>query len=160
MGSGKSFQAQRLAAKMNIDWMDLDQQVEKATSLSIKEIFAAYGEEYFREKERDALHELSNYNDLVIAVGGGTPCFYDNMLWMNEHGITIWIDEAVEVLSERLKREKVHRPLIKDLSDEELSGFLSGKLAERLTYYSQSQFHLKGDQISDSSFAKILRTNE
>jgi shikimate kinase len=160
MGSGKSFWAQRLSAKMNIDWMDLDQQIEKTTSLSIKEIFAAYGEEYFREKEKDALHELSNFNDLIIAVGGGTPCFYDNMKWMNEHGITIWIDEPVEILAERLKKEKAHRPLIKDLSDEELFSFLSQKSAERSTYYSRSKFHLKENKISESSFAKILGINE
>jgi shikimate kinase len=160
MGSGKSFWAQRLSEKMNIDWMDLDQQIEKATSLTIKEIFAAYGEEYFREKEKDALHELSNYSNLIIAVGGGTPCFYNNMKWMDDHGITIWIDEPVEILAERLKKEKAHRPLIKDLSDEELFSFLSKKSAERASYYSQSQFHLKGDQISESSFAKILGINE
>ena len=160
MGSGKSFWAQKLSEKMNIDWMDLDQQIEKATSLSIREIFSAYGEEYFREKEKEALLELSNYKNLIIAVGGGTPCFYDNMKWMNDHGITIWVDEPLEVLSERLKKEKAHRPLIKDLSDKQLQNFLSQKLAERLTYYSQSKHHLKGDQISESSFAQILGINE
>jgi shikimate kinase len=114
MGSGKSYWAQRIAEKEIIDWMDLDQEIEKETSLSIKEIFAAYGEEYFREKERDALHNLSNYKNIIIATGGGTPCFHDNIQWMNEHGITIFIDEDVDTLVERLKKEKAHRPLIKD----------------------------------------------
>ena len=157
MGSGKSYWAQRLSEKMNMDWMDLDQQIEKDTSLSIKEIFAGYGEKFFREKERDALHELSTHHNLIIAVGGGTPCFYNNMQWMNEHGITIWIDESVDVLTERLKKEKAHRPLIKDLSDEELHIFLSNKLLERLPFYSQAEYHFQGDNISDSSFAKILK---
>lgn len=157
MGSGKSYWAQRLSQKLNIDWIDLDQQIEKDTSLSIKEIFAAQGEEYFREKERDALHELSAFNNLIIAVGGGTPCFHNNMQWMNEHGITIWIDVPVAILANRLKKEKAHRPLIKDLSDEELHQFLSQKLAERSPFYSQAKFHLQGDNISDSSFAKILQ---
>jgi len=157
MGSGKSYWAQRIAEKENMDWMDLDQEIEKETSLSIKEIFAVYGEEYFREKERDALHQLSNYKNIIIATGGGTPCFHNNMQWMNEHGITIFIDEDVNVLIERLKKEKAHRPLIKDLSDEELHNFLSNKLKERYPFYSQAQYHLKGNNISDLSFAEILK---
>ena len=160
MGSGKSYWAQRLSEKREMDWMDLDQQIEKDTSLSIKEIFTSYGEEYFREKERDALHELSNYNNLIVAVGGGTSCFYNNIQWMNEHGITIWIDESVDILAERLKKEKAHRPLIKDLSDDELHNFLSNKLAERSPFYSQAQYHLQGTNISDSSFAKIFQRDE
>lgn len=157
MGSGKSYWAQRISEKENIEWMDLDQEIEKETSLSIKEIFAAYGEEYFREKERDALHNLSNYKKILIATGGGTPCFHDNIQWMNEHGTTIFIDEDVDTLTERLTKEKAHRPLIKDLSDEELHNFLSRKLKERLPFYSQSRYHLKGNKISDLSFAEILK---
>ena len=157
MGSGKSYWAQRIAEKEDVDWMDLDQEIEKETSLSIKEIFASYGEEYFREKERDALHTLSNYDNVVIATGGGTPCFHNNIHWMNEHGTTIFIDEDVEILTERLKKEKAHRPLIKDLSDPELKNFLSQKLGERFPFYSQAQYHLKGNKISDLSFAEILK---
>jgi shikimate kinase len=160
MGSGKSYWAQKLSEEMKMEWMDLDQKVEKDTSLSIKEIFEAYGEEYFREKERDALQELSDFDNLIVAVGGGTPCFYDNMQWMNKHGITIWIDESLNVLSRRLKKEKAHRPLIKDLSDNELHNFLSSKLAERSPFYSQAQYRLQDDNISDSSFAKIFRKDE
>src|SRR5690349_16973527 len=81
----------------------------------------------------------------------------ENMQWMNEHGITIFIDEDVNVLIERLKKEKAHRPLIKDLSDEELHNFLSNKLKERYPFYSQAQYHLKGNNISDLSFAEILK---
>ena len=157
MGSGKSYWAQQIAEKENIDWMDIDQEIEKETSLSIKEIFAVYGEEYFREKERDALHNLSNYNNIIIATGGGTPCFHNNIQWMNEHGTTIFIDEDVEILAERLKKEKAHRPLIKDLSDAELKNFLSEKLKERFPFYSQAQYHLKGNKISHLSFAEILK---
>jgi shikimate kinase len=157
MGSGKSYWAQRIAEKEGMDWMDLDMEIEKETSLSIKEIFAAYGEEYFREKERDALHNLSNYKNIIIATGGGAPCFQNNMKWMNDHGITIFIDEDVDILAERLKKEKAHRPLIKNLSDEELYNFLSDKLKERFPNYSQAQYHLKGNKISDVSFAEILK---
>src|SRR4051812_1706382 len=157
MGSGKSYWAQRIAEKENMDWMDLDQEIEKETSLSIKEIFTAYGEEYFREKEREALHKLSDYDNIIIATGGGTPCFHDNMQWMNRYGVTIFIDEDVNVLADRLKKEKSHRPLIKDLSDEELHNYLSNKLKERSRYYFQAQYHLKENKISEVSFAEILK---
>ena len=158
MGSGKSYWAQRIAKKENMNWMDLDQEIEKETSLRIKEIFAGYGEEYFREKERDALRNLSNYKNIIIATGGGTPCFHNNIQWMNDHGITIFIDEDVEILTERLKKEKAHRPLIKDLSDAELHNFLSEKLQNRYPFYSRAQYHLKGNKISALSFAEILKS--
>jgi len=157
MGTGKSYWAQRIAASKNIDWMDLDAQIEKDALMTIKEIFETNGEAYFRNKEKEVLHQLGAYKNIVIATGGGTPCFHDNMQWMNKHGITIWIDEAVEVLAERLKKEKAHRPLIKDLDDEELLHFLSIKLSERSKFYNQCQYHLQGDKISDRSFAEILQ---
>jgi len=160
MGSGKSYWAQRIAEITKMDWIDLDQQIEKDTSMTIREIFAANGENFFREKERDALQELSKYDNIIIATGGGTPCFHNNMQRMNERGITIWIDEPINILAERLKKEKEHRPLIKDLSDEELHEFLSRKLAERSPFYLQAQHHLQDGNISEHSFAEILKLHE
>jgi len=157
MGSGKSYWAQKIADTHNMEWIDLDAQIEKEASMTIKEIFAAEGEAYFRNKEKEVLHKLSEFGNIIIATGGGTPCFHDNMQWMNQHGITIWIDESVEVLAERLKKEKAHRPLIKDLNDEELIHFLSMKLSERSKFYNQCQYHLQGDTISAHSFTKILQ---
>lgn len=160
MGSGKSYWAQRIAEKTKMDWMDLDQQIEKDTSMTIREIFAVNGENFFRKKERDALQELSKYDNIIVATGGGTPCFHDNMQWMNERGTTIWIDEPIDILSARLRKEKEHRPLIKDLSEEELQQFLSRMLAERSPFYLQAQHHLQNGNISDHSFAEILKFSE
>ncbi len=152
MGAGKSYWAQKLAAAHGMDWIDLDAQVEKATQMSIAEIFETEGEDYFRNKEREVLQQLSVFDHLIIATGGGLPCFHDNMDWMNKNGITIWLYEPIEVLVKRLLPEKKHRPLIKDLSDEELSGFLSKRLAERKPFYSKAQHHLQGT-ISENSFS-------
>lgn len=157
MGTGKSYWAQRIADAKNMDWTDLDAQIEKDVLMTIKEIFASEGETYFRDKEKEVLHKMENFTNVIIATGGGTPCFHDNMKWMNDHGITIWIDEPIEILAERLKKEKAHRPLIKDLSDEELLHFLSIKLSERSKFYDQCQHHLQGNNISDRSFAKIIQ---
>ena len=157
MGTGKSYWAQKLADAYNMDWIDLDAQIEKDASMTIKEIFETQGEVYFRNKEAEVLHKMTEFGNIIIATGGGTPCFHDNMQWMNDHGITIWIDEPVETLAERLKKEKAHRPLIKDLNDEELLHFLSIKLSERSKFYSQCQHHLQGNTISVHSFAKIIQ---
>jgi shikimate kinase len=157
MGSGKSFWAQQLASIYKWDWVDLDAEVEKETMLSVKEIFETEGEIFFREKEKQALHRLSHLQNIIIATGGGTPCFYGNMKWMNEHGITVWIDEPVDVLFKRLLPEKSHRPLIKDLSDDELKVFLSGKLKERTPFYSLAKYHLEGKDISEKAFIEILK---
>ena len=97
MGSGKSYWAQQLATTYNMNWIDLDSEVEKENMMSIKVIFETEGEESFRIKEKNALHKLAHHKNLIIATGGGTPCFYNNMQWMNEHGTTIWIDEPVSI---------------------------------------------------------------
>ena len=157
MGAGKSYWAQKIAGTHQLDWTDLDAQIEKDALMTIKEIFETQGETYFRDKEKEVLHNLSSFGNIVIATGGGTPCFHDNMQWMNEHGITIWIDEPVETLAERLKKEKAHRPLIKDLNDDKLIHFLSIKLSERSKFYSQCQHHLQGPNISERSFDEILQ---
>ena len=92
-----------------------------------------------------------------MSTGGGTPCFNDNMDWMNKQGITIWIDEPVDVLVQRLLPEKTHRPLIVSLSDKELSRFLENKLAERRSFYNRAKGHLQGSDISEEGFIQILR---
>jgi shikimate kinase len=157
MGSGKSYWAQLLSAQYKIDWMDLDAEIEKESMMAIKEIFETEGEASFRKKEEKALHNLSKLKNIIVATGGGTPCFYNNMQWMNEHGITIWIDEPIDNLVKRLKPEKTHRPLIKNLSDDELHSFLEKKLNERKYFYSQAQHHLTGNNISELSFEKIIQ---
>lgn len=156
-GCGKSYWAQKLSQKINISWIDLDQEIEKVEMLLIAEIFETKDENYFRETEKNVLHKLSCLENLILATGGGTPCFHDNMKWMNKHGITIWIDEPVQILFKRLKNEKANRPLIKNLSDEQLKNFLSQKLKERFLFYSQAKYHLKKENISEKKFDEILK---
>ncbi len=157
MGAGKTYWSQRIAEKFNYAWVDLDQMIEKETSLTIKEIFETNREDYFREKERDILHKLTPIKNIIIATGGGTPCFHNNMQWMNEHGITIWIDEPVHILLKRLIPEKHNRPLIQNFADDELVIFLSDKFNERKPFYEQAHHHLSGNEISIEHFDTILK---
>jgi shikimate kinase len=124
---------------------------------TIREIFETEGEDYFRKKEAAMLRLLKQSKTFVAATGGGTPCFHDNMDWMNHQGITIWIDEPVSVLVQRLQAEKSHRPLISNLSDDELASYLQQKLSERKPFYIQATHHLEGKNLSESGFKMILQ---
>ena len=138
MGSGKSFTGKRLASLLNRNFIDLDTFIEEWQGLTIRGIFEQFGEPHFREIERQALQQMMGQPISVIATGGGTPCFHDNMEWMNDHGLTIYLDTAQQVLFDRLKDGRAHRPLIKSMTDEGLKAFINTKLSERSQYYLQS----------------------
>ena len=156
-GTGKSYWKKKLSAKMKTGGYDLDFLIESDEEKRIPEIFAEDGEAYFRKAEAKILRWFAQKKAFVLATGGGTPCFHDNMKWMNEQGITVWIDEPVEVLAERLKPEKEHRPLIRHLSDEALLDYLHEKLAERKHFYEQAAHHIQAADIHDNWFAKLIK---
>ncbi len=157
MGSGKSYWSKQLAKKLKCGAYDLDHLIEMNEEKTIAEIFAEDGESYFRKTESKILKWFGEKRIFVLATGGGTPCFHDNMEWMNQHGTTIWIDESVEVLTERLKPEKDHRPLIKNLSDDELKNFLSKKLEERKPFYEQCAIHLQEKDIQLKKIIELIK---
>lgn len=157
MGTGKSHWVKRLSKKLKTGGYDLDYLIESNEEKTIAEIFSEDGEAYFRKSEAKILRWFAEKKSFVLAVGGGTPCFHENMDWMNKHGVTVWIDEPLNILVERLLPEKAHRPLIQHLSEIELYNFLSAKLAERADFYARAAYHLQGNAISDEGFAKISK---
>jgi len=157
MGTGKSHWAKKLSKKLKTGGFDLDYLVEFHEEKTVAEIFTEDGETYFRRSEAKILRWFGEKKSFVLATGGGTPCFHENMDWMNSHGITVWIDEPVQILTERLIPGKAHRPLIQNLSDLEIQQFLTGKLVERLPFYHQATYRLQGEAISDAGFAKIIK---
>lgn len=139
MGSGKTYWGHLLSKKLGIPFFDLDGEVVSHEGSPINQIFAEKGEEYFRLLEKGALHLISeSHNSFVMACGGGTPCYFNNIEYMNQAGTTVWINTPVDVLFERLVKEKAQRPLIKGLPDEQLRGFISKKFADRKIYYEQA----------------------
>jgi len=148
MGSGKSYWKQLLSAKLKTGGYDLDNIIESVEEKSIAELFEEEGENSFRKTEAKLLRWFGEKKSFVLATGGGTPCFYQNMEWMNQHGVTIWLNEPVEVLVERLKPEMDQRPLLKNCSIQELHSFIQNKLAERTTFYSQAKCTLSGGEIN------------
>lgn len=157
MGSGKSYWSKLLAKKLKTGGYDLDFLIESHEERTISEIFEEEGEDYFRKTESKILRWFGEKKSFVLATGGGTPCFADNMEWMNKQGITIWIDEPVEILVERLIPEKAHRPIIRDLSDKELFDFLVNKRKERVAFYGLAKHQLSGGLITEANFKKIIQ---
>jgi shikimate kinase len=156
MGSGKTFLGKQLAQLLNYDFIDLDEEIEKDEYASIAEIFSSKGEAYFRSKESSFLKSLLQNQNAVIATGGGTPCFHDNMKWMNEHGISVYLKVSPEILFKRLKPQINHRPLLAGKSDQEVSSFIVSKLHEREQYYMQAALVINGETASPHSILQEL----
>jgi shikimate kinase len=146
MGSGKTYTGSRLALQLEIPFIDLDQHIVEQAGKSIVQIFDEDGEEHFRALERQALHQMLEFEDVVIGCGGGTPCFFDNMQWMKQHGTTIFLTLPSSILEERLLKEKDHRPLIKHLHKEgQLLAYIDLKLTERNPFYHQAEIIFNAD---------------
>ena len=140
MGSGKSYLGKWLSEKFNLNFLDLDQFIEDSTQLSIPQIFSSIGEEGFREQEAKLLRKTTDFNQYIISCGGGTPCFHDNMKWIKDHGISIYLKTSEELLFKRLNNQKTGRPLISSMSDDDLRHFISIKISEREKFYEQADY--------------------
>lgn len=151
MGSGKTTLGKAFARKSGLEFIDLDWYIEERMYRSIQELFAEKGEAGFRETERKMLHEASEFEDVVIACGGGTPCFFDNMDFMNKAGSTVFLDVCPEVLFRRLKVAKAKRPLLADKSDGELMGTIVSALEKRMPYYSQARYRFNAERLESHS---------
>jgi shikimate kinase len=160
MGSGKSYWKNRLSKKYRVRGYDLDHLIEAFEEQTIAEIFEEKGESVFREKEATALRWFRENKSFILATGGGTPCFHDNMDWMNRTGLTVWLDESPSVLAERLLPEKKHRPMISHLSDNDFLDFITQQRNKRLPFYEQARIHLRGEQIGEGAFQPIFEANE
>lgn len=157
MGSGKSYWSKVLAQQLQLTAYDLDAMIEHNEQQSIATIFQQKGEIYFRQLETDTLKIFAEKDNFVVATGGGTPCFNNNMEWMNEHGITVWINESIKILMNRLRNEKEERPLIKDVDNNELEAFIVDKLKERKVFYLQANYIFNGKDLANDVLLNILK---
>lgn len=139
MGSGKTTFGKKLAARIKMEFADLDQIIShECNHKDVSELIAQKGFIFFREFERDCLQSTEG-NDRVIATGGGTPCFFDNISWMKNHGIVVFLNPGTEVIYSRLKSSDLSkRPLLQNLNGEELLEFIRNKMEERLPFYLQA----------------------
>lgn len=146
MGSGKTHWGRLLSNKLQIPFFDLDEQIVASEGKPINEIFAGEGEEYFRLLEKDTLHIITeSHESFVMATGGGTPCYFNNVEYMNQSGTTFWISTPIDVLFERLVKEKKNRPLLKNLEDNQIKSFIIKKFSDRKIYYEQASVIIDED---------------
>ena len=157
MGSGKSTAGKKLAAKLNMDFVDLDDYIEANYEKSIEAIFEQEGENKFRELEYNYLKHFLEKDNLILSVGGGTPCFYDSMDLMNKNGITVYMKMSVDALANRLANAKKKRPLIKDMSETDLKHFINSNLEKREPFYLQAQYKVKAKDLNVDELAGFLQ---
>lgn len=148
MGAGKTTLGKVLAQKMGLTFYDLDEYIEDRFHRTIPQIFAESGESGFRDMERRMLHEVAEFEDVIISCGGGTPCFFDNMDYMNTCGETVFLNASPEALKAHLLMGKTQRPLIQGKSPEELLDFIKDSLQKRLPYYKKAKHTLSIDVIN------------
>lgn len=139
MGVGKTTIGKQLARKLHYTFVDLDKEIERLMQMEISEIFEQFGENYFREIEQKALLQTEPLAHVVIATGGGTPCFYDNMQWMNNHGKTVYLNASTSFIYSRVKSSPGRRPIISGVEPAALEAFINGILTARTPYYEQAQ---------------------
>lgn len=135
MGAGKTTLGRSLAKTMNLQFIDLDDFIVARQHKTVKEIFAEVGEEGFRQIERNALLEVADYENVVVSLGGGTPCFFDNMEIVNRAGQSVYLKPTEDVLLARLIKGKHKRPLLADKNDSEILGVIREQLSWREPYY-------------------------
>jgi len=156
MGCGKSTMGRALAASLNLTFIDLDTYLEERYFKTIPQIFAEEGEESFRLKERKVLEEVAAFDQVIVATGGGAPCFFDNMELMNLSGICFFLDVEIESLVNRLIHAKTERPLIKGKSPEELRLFIEGMMQKRRPFYEKAKHILRGKDLSPNQVIELL----
>lgn len=155
MGSGKTTLGKACSAATGLQFVDLDWYIEERMHKSISDLFAERGEDGFRLLEQKMLHEAGEFENVLIACGGGTPCFFDNMDYMNHTGETVFLDVCPEVLFRRLKIAKAKRPLLANKTDEELMQVITSALEKRLPYYSKAKWRFNAEELE--SYAQIDR---
>ena len=155
MGAGKTTVGKALAAELGLRFYDLDWYIESRMRKTVSQLFAELGEEGFRRIERNMLHEVAEFEGVLISCGGGTPCFYDNMQYINQQGLTLYLKASPEVLYKHLKMGKSVRPLLLNKTPEEVQRFISEQLKAREQFYTRAQFTLDVNLMDNFDKIKI-----
>jgi len=147
MGSGKSTLGRALAEVLHYDFVDTDMLIEQQSGQTIADFFSNEGEDKFRRYEQEIIHSLFGREKLVVACGGGLPCFFDNMEQLNAHGTTIYLKATPEFLAQRLEAQHMqHRPLLQEKTGEALRQHISQLLAQREQYYNRASIIIDASQ--------------
>ena len=155
MGSGKTTVGKALAKELGLPFYDLDWYIESRMRKSVSQLFAERGEEGFRKIEHNMLHEVAEFEDVIVSCGGGTPCFFDNMDYLNQQGDVVYLKAQPEVLQKHLLMGKGDRPLLKGKNPDELIDFIREQLEKREPYYAKARHTLDVSLMDDYEKIKI-----
>ena len=155
MGAGKTTVGKALGKETGLQFYDLDWYIEGRMRKTVPQLFAERGEDGFRQVERTMLHEAAEFEDVILSCGGGTPCFFDNMDYMNAQGDTVYLKASPEVLCAHLRMGKTRRPLLEGKTPEELLGFVTEQLARREQYYLAARHVLDVDLLDNYEKIKV-----
>ncbi len=157
MGSGKSTLGEKLASELKIPFIDSDKVIEEIANMTIAAIFKEKGEETFRKMESMFIQRLANIPAFVLSTGGGMPCFNNNMLLLNELGVTVYLKNTSEVLADRLLKGKNTRPLIEGKSKQELIKFIDKNLFTREKFYSLAKVTVENNTQEIIPILKLIQ---
>ena len=155
MGSGKTTVGKALSKETGMMFYDLDWYIESRMHKSVSQIFAEKGEEGFRKIEYNMLHEVTEFEDVIISCGGGTPCFFDNIDYLNQQGEVVYLKASPETLYKHLLMAKIERPLLKDKSADELIAYITEHLKQREPFYEKARHILDVNVLDDYDKIKI-----
>lgn len=157
MASGKSTLGRKIAKRTELPFLDTDKMVEEAEGAEVADIITFAGEEYFRQAERKALEQTAEYENAIISTGGGLPIWGDNQKWIEEHGVSVYLNRAPEQILSRLSEHgRQKRPKFRGKSDEELLQFMHEHLAEREPIYLKANIVFDCSQTSDNEIIDQL----
>jgi len=158
-GSGKTTLGKQLAKQLHYVFSDLDEAIVKTQQSTIEEIFLNEGETTFRLYESQCLKAYDKEDNIIVSTGGGAPCFHQNMEWMNENGLSIFLNPPLTELAKRLKAsDNSHRPMLKGKSENDLLSFLETKIKERSLFYSQSKITIEKNNPSVTDIIEKIKS--
>ena len=160
MGAGKTTAAKRLAHRLGWEVVDTDALFEEKYRISVDDFFQKYDEPLYRKLESEVLKSTENLENTVISTGGGTACFFDNMGWMNEHGLTVFMQISPKAAVDRVLHSKHKRPLARGKSEAELMEFVSQHYAARMPFYEQARITVKAEDLDLDALVQMIENNK
>jgi shikimate kinase len=158
MASGKTRMGQEISALTGYPFVDTDELFEEKYRISIVDFFERYNEDSFRKIEKELLMETLNYQDAIIATGGGTPCFFGNMEFIKKNGKSIYLKMSLISLVDRLSVIKKKRPLLKNIAITDLESYIRTQLTERDQFYSQADFSVDAEMVTANEIVSLIST--
>ncbi len=157
MGSGKTTVGKKIAAKLLMNFVDTDILFEEKYNINIADFFERYGEDEFRKREQNILHETLELDNTVIATGGGMPCFFNNMDIISQAGISVFLDISPQSALARLKNATIGRPVLQSIPVEKQLEFIEKQIEYRKAFYSKAQIQRKAESIDIEELVECLK---